>query len=246
MPAILDQVKRCFTAAARPERVVSVDTERTETVQFKPATTRPALANGTRTAGRQPIPMMPIRRTKAVRAELVRRSRQEHKNNGYMDGAETTHADYLVRGGPTLQVLTAVDGFNTAVETIWQQWTEAVFFRRKLHCMAEAKTRDGESLAIIRDNPRVRHPITLDFVPIETEQCQTPMLPWGEVGYIDGMRKFDQWGSVRVVRLSGSIPADVGLHGWHGAKRVPADWVMHWFRMRRPGQHRGCRSWRQR
>ena len=226
---------------SRPESVaVSTDVERTETVRFQGD--YDAANDGTWNANHWAAADSydaDSANSKSVRASLVARSRQEHRNNGYMDGAETTHADYLVRTGPTLQVLTAQAGFNTAVETIWQQWTEAVFFRRKLHCMAEAKTRDGEPLAIIRDNPRVRHPITLDFVPIETEQCQTPMLPWGEVGYIDGM-KFDQWGNVEWYDILRQHPGGQWAYtAGTEPDRVPADWVMHWFRMRRPGQHRG-------
>ena len=177
--------------------------------------------------------------SKSVRASLVTRSRLECQNNGYMDGAATTHADYLVRSGPTLQVLTANTGFNTAVETVWQQWCEAIMFRRKLHCMAEAKVRDGEPFAVIRDNPRVRHPITLDVVPFETEQCQTPMLSWGEVGYIDGM-KFDQWGNPEWYDVLKQHPGGQWAYQANtDPERVPAEFMLHWFRMRRPGQHRG-------
>lgn len=241
MPAILDRVKRLLRGGSKARaEVVSVDTERTETVQFQAGYDAAGAGewNANHWAAADSYDADSAN-SKAVRAELVRRSRQEHKNNGYMDGAETTHADYLVRGGPTLQVLTAVDGFNTAVETIWQQWTEAVMFRRKLHCMAEAKVRDGEPLAIIRDNPRVRHPVTLDFVPIETEQCQTPMLPWNEIGYIDGI-KFDQWGNPEFYDILRQHPG--GQWGYTSnvePDHIPAEYVMHWFRLRRPGQHRG-------
>ena len=176
--------------------------------------------------------------SKAVREKLVTRSRYETQNNGFVSGMTTTHADFLVRSGPTLQVLTAVDGFNTAVETIWAQWAQAIQFRRKLWVMAHAKVQDGEPIAIVRDNPRVRHPVTLDLVICESEQCQTPMLPFGEVGYIDGI-KFDQWGNPEWYDVLRQHPG--GPWAWEGGntERVQADWVCHWFHQRRPGQHRG-------
>lgn len=177
--------------------------------------------------------------SRAVRAKLVTRSRYETQNNGFVSGMTTTHADFLVRSGPTLQVLTPQTGFNTAVETIWGQWTTAIQFRRKLWVMAHAKVQDGEPIAIIRDNPRVRHPVTLDLVVCETEQCQTPMLPWGEVGYIDGI-KFDQWGNPEWYDLLPQHPGGAwGYLSTVDPEHVPAEWVLHWFHLQRPGQHRG-------
>jgi hypothetical protein len=151
----------------------------------------------------------------------------------------TTHADFLVRSGPTLQVLTGQAGFNTAVETIWAQWATAIQFRRKLWVMAHAKTQDGEPIAIIRENPRVAHPVTLDLVVCETEQCQTPLLPYGERGYIDGI-KFDQWGNPEWYDLLYEHPGSSWSYSASlEAEKVPADWVLHWFLMKRGGQHRG-------
>lgn len=177
--------------------------------------------------------------SKGVRAKLVTRSRYETQNNGYVDGMTTTHADYLVRTGPTLQVLSGNTGFNTAVEVSWASWCTAIQFRRKLWCMAHAKTQDGEPIALVRDNPRVGHAVTLDVVVCETEQCQTPMLPFGEVGYIDGIR-FDPWGNPEWYDILPQHPG--GPWGYLAnmePERVQADWVLHWFHLKRPGQHRG-------
>jgi len=174
----------------------------------------------------------------SVRQRLVTRSRQETANNGYVDGMTTTHADYLIRSGPTLQVLTGADGFNTAVETVWQQWSAAIQLRRKLWVMAHAKVQDGEPIGIVRENPRVPHPVTLDIVVCETEQCQTPMLPWDEVGYIDGI-KFDQWGNPEHYDLLPHHPGSAWGYLSAEPEHVPADWVLHWFLAKRGGQHRG-------
>jgi capsid protein len=178
--------------------------------------------------------------SRAVRARLVQRSRYEAANNGYVDGILQTQANYLVGTGPALRMQTDDLELNQAVETQWYRWSKAVLLRRKLWCMAHAKTQDGEALAIARTNPRVAHPVKLDLVLIETEQCQTPRLPYGQVGYIDGIR-FDEFGNPLWYDILPAHPGGLFAHLAYAQEplRVPARYVLHWFAMRRPGQHRG-------
>jgi capsid protein len=129
-----------------------------------------------------------------VRGNLVRRSRYEIGNNGYADGIAQTYATHVVGIGPALRMQTGSVGFNRLVEAEWYRWNKAVQLRRKLWCMCHAKHGDGEGLGVLRKNPRVKHPIPLDIVLYETEQCHTPMLPFSEPGYIDGI-KFDEFGN---------------------------------------------------
>jgi capsid protein len=177
--------------------------------------------------------------SREVRQTLVSRSRYEIGNNGYADGIAQTKATDLVGRGPTLRMQTGSSGFNRLVELEWFNWCKAVQFRRKFWTMAHAKYSDGEAIAILRRNPRSRHAIKLDLQLIETEQCQTPFLPFGVEGYVDGIR-FDEYGN--------AVYYDI-LHGHPGAanqltttlvpEQVAADRVLHWFKMKRPGQHRG-------
>ena len=175
----------------------------------------------------------------AVRSTLVSRSRYEIGNNGYSDGIAQTYATDLVGIGPTLRMQTGSEGFNRLVETEWYAWTKAVQFRRKLWTMAHAKHGDGEGLGVARRNENIRHAVKLDFVLHETEQCQTPMLPWGTEGYIDGI-KFDKFGNPEWYDILPTHPGSGTFQSYgQKAERVPAKYVMHWFKMRRPGQHRG-------
>lgn len=177
--------------------------------------------------------------SREVRSKLVPRSRYETWNNGYSDGIAQTSATDLVGVGPQLRMQTGSKGFNRMVELRWYEWCKAVQFRRKLWTMAHSKHVDGESIAVMRRNPRVRHDIKLDVVLYETEQCQTPYLPFDQPGYIDGIR-FDEFGNAIVYDI---------LHQHPGTNRsmtldpvpeeVPADRVLHWFKLRRPNQHRG-------
>jgi len=175
-----------------------------------------------------------------VREKLVARSRYEVNNNGYADGIAQTYATDLVGKGPTLRMQTGNEGFNRMVETAWFQWCKAVKFRSKLWCMAHAKHQDGECFGIIRQNRALRHRVKFDVVLHETEQIQTPLLPYGEPGYIDGI-KFDSFGNPVYYDVLPYHPgSNQTSHNYFTEpEKVQARYVLHWFKMRRPGQHRG-------
>lgn len=176
----------------------------------------------------------------AVRATLVKRSRYDVGNNGYSDGIASTYATDLIGRGPTLRMQTGSEGFNRMVEAAWWDWCKEVKFRRKLWCIAHAKHVDGEGLGVLRRNKNLKHKVKLDWVLHETEQCQSPYLPYGTTGRIDGI-KFDEFGNPEWYEfLDGHPGNNHGLPNALGkAEQVPAKFVTHWFKMRRPGQHRG-------
>lgn len=175
--------------------------------------------------------------SREVRHTLISRSRYEVGSNGYSDGIAQTFATDLVGVGPQLRMQTNSEGFNRMVELSWFLWNEAVQFDRKLWCMAHAKHVDGEAFAVLRKNPRVDHPISLDVVLYEAEQCQTPYLTMAE-GQIDGI-KFDQFGNPEYYDFLRDHPGAMKGVSYAEPERVPANRVLHWFKMRRPGQHRG-------
>lgn len=176
--------------------------------------------------------------SKEVRHTLIARSRYEIGSNGYSDGIAQTYATDLVGKGPTLRMQTGSPGFNKLVENAWYYWCKAVKFRRKLWCMAHAKHSDGESFAVLRRNPSIRHQISLDLCLYEAEQVQTPYLPFTEPGYIDGI-KFDEFGNPLWYDILHQHPGTVrGMTIDMTPEQVSAEFVLHWFKLRRPGQHR--------
>lgn len=181
--------------------------------------------------------------SKLVRSKLVQRSRYEVGNNGYADGMVQTHANYLVGTGPKLRVQTRSSGFNSLVEQSWQNWCKAVQLRRKLWCMAHAKVQDGEAFGIVRNNPRNGDAVDLDLVLIETEQCQSPHAMSWVVGHIDGIR-FDEFGNPTEYDVLPYHPG--GNFQWLplNPEVIPARFMLHWFHLRRPGQHRGVPEFR--
>lgn len=176
--------------------------------------------------------------SREVRHTLISRSRYEIGNNGFSDGIAQTYATDLVGVGPVLRMQSGSEGFNRMVEAEWYRWCKAVRFRPKLWCMAHAKHSDGESFGVLRRNPQVDHPIKLDIVLYEAEQCQTPDL-WPKEGRIDGI-DFDQFGNPTTYHFLRQHPGtSSGLLYDPTPEAVPASMVLHWFKMRRPGQHRG-------
>lgn len=175
--------------------------------------------------------------SRAVRHRLMRNSRYEICNNGFSDGIAQTFCTDLVGTGPQLRMQTNSVSFNQLVERNWFLWCQAVKFRRKLWTMAHAKHVDGEAFAVLRVNKRINHPIMLDVVLYEAEQCQSPMLMPGEPGRIDGIN-FDEFGNPSTYEFLQQHPG-AGLPTDLIPERVPANLVLHWYKMRRPGQHRG-------
>lgn len=177
--------------------------------------------------------------SKSVRQKLVQRSRYEIDNNAYVDSMAQTHANY-VNGiaGPSLRMQTASKPFNQMVEREFKKWCKAIKLRRKLWAMSHAKVSDGETFGMLRSNPNVKHPVKLDLVVLETEQCTTPFLPYGEAGYIDGV-KFDEYGDPQWYDILPFHPGSEWYHSQWQADAVPARFILHWFAMRRGGQHRG-------
>lgn len=183
--------------------------------------------------------------SRAVRKLMIHRSRYETGNNGYIDGLTKTDATFVIRTGPRLRLTsnsenelreTALD--QDQIKADWHRWCKAIQFRRKLWCMCHARIQDGESFGVIRSNPNVAHPVKLDLVLIEAEQCQTPMLPIGVAGYIDGIR-FDPWGNPIYYDVLPQHPGALGIHKSIEPDQIPARYVLHWYSMERPGQHRG-------
>lgn len=179
-----------------------------------------------------------------VRATLVQRSRYETGSNGYSDGIQQTHANYVVGCGPALRMKSPSATFNEEVELRCGAWMKATQYRRKLWCMCHAKGQDGEGFGVHRNNDRLNDPVKLDLVLFETEQCATPYLPWATEGRIDGIR-FDEFGNVTFYDVLKYHPGGNWFYmGTGEPEAIPAAFVLHWFSLRRPGQHRAVPEFR--
>jgi capsid protein len=174
-----------------------------------------------------------------VRHKLISRSRYEDESNALYNGLITKYVNMLMGVGPTLRMLTSSKPFNQAVEKAWFAWSKAVGLTRKLRCMAHARTLDGEAFALLINNPSVENDrVQLDLQLIEAEQVQTPYIPHQEPGYIDGI-KFDEDNNIQWYDVLPYHPGSLSAFLNVNPLRILPNHVLHWFRLTRPGQHRG-------
>ncbi len=177
--------------------------------------------------------------SRPVRQALMARSRYEIQNNGFSDGIAQTYSTDLVGKGPTLRMQTNSQPLNQLIERVFGVWAKAVNLRSKLWTMAHAKHSDGEGFAILRRNPNVDHPVKLDVVLVEADQCQSPWLTVDDDRHIDGVR-FDKFGNpIWYEFLTNHPGSNHRAHVDSETEKVDARLVLHWFKVRRPGQHRG-------
>jgi capsid protein len=176
----------------------------------------------------------------AVRRTLRNRSRYQIANDGDARGIVSTNTNYNIGTGPTLRMQTGSPGMNAMVEAAWQRWCNAAKFNKKLRTLHKAKCGDGEAFAQIIHNPLIADVVQLDLAPIECDRVTDPMGMMATPRYIDGIQ-FDEFGnpiSYDVLRIHpGSNTA------WPTAQKniydtIPAQFMVHWFREDRPGQHR--------
>lgn len=177
-----------------------------------------------------------------MRRTLRERARLEFDNGGNCKGAIETIAHDLVGTGPRLQLTLpegTPEGAAGEVERRFRDWCDdpAVNFAEKLRVMVESELRDGESFALLVQNPAVEGEVKLDFQVIETDQVATPDLNLFDPRAVDGI-EFDPAGNPTAYHVLKEHPGDGA--NWAGDYvRVPASEVIHWFRPSRAGHARG-------
>ena len=174
----------------------------------------------------------------AVRRILRNRARYETANNSYARGIVLTLAHDVVGTGPRLQMLTGDSEANRRIEQAFMMWARSVHLAEKLRTMRMARATDGESFAILTNNPRLNTEVQLDLRLVEADQVTTPDLDRLSTIAVDGI-VFDSAGNPVEYHVLRTHPGD----GFYSARsdydRISADAVLHWFRADRPGQTRG-------
>lgn len=174
-----------------------------------------------------------------VRRILRARARYEVANNSYAKGIVSTIAAYTIGTGPRLQVQTEDGDVNDAVEDRFREWSEEVQLAQKLRTMRMACVQDGEAFALLKTNPALESPVKLDLQLLEADQISDPSRPSIAGNITDGIW-LDEFGNVTGYTLVKRHPGDplVGLSVLE-FERIDARYVIHYYHMDRPGQHRG-------
>jgi lambda family phage portal protein len=174
----------------------------------------------------------------SIRQTLRNRARYEVANNTYAKGIVLTIANDCIGTGPRLQMMLDEREISQALEKDFNAWAEEINLAEKLRTMRMAKATDGEAFAVLTTNPKLNSRIKLDLQLFEAEQITTPFErnKYGD-SVVDGI-EFDQYGNPRIYYVLLYHPGgNIGLS--QQIKKVPAESMIHWFRIDRPGQHRG-------
>ena len=180
-----------------------------------------------------------------VRYVLRNRARYEVQNNGYARGIGKTIVNDTIGRGPRLHIddERLSPEVRSDIERKFHGWCKAAKLATKMRTMRQAEFQDGEVFATIITNPGLKHPVKLDFRPIEADQVRFVDINLLTVPSVDGIR-FDEFGNpveYHVLRVHpGYWSYATGYVGmpWE-YDRWDAQFVMHNFTPERPGQHRG-------
>jgi lambda family phage portal protein len=173
-----------------------------------------------------------------VRRTLRNRSRYEAANNSYARGIVNTLANDVIGTGPRLQLLTEEIDANRRVEQAFARWADEIRLAQKLRTMRAAQAVDGEAFAVLITNPTLASAIKLDLRLLEADQITTPALNAIQPQAIDGI-VFDRAGNPIEYHVLENHPGDGSAQGANDFDRVPAESMLHLFRVDRPGQARG-------
>jgi capsid protein len=173
-----------------------------------------------------------------VRRILRSRARYEIANNSYGKGILLTLANDVIGTGPRLQMLTEYEKLNREIELDFMMWSNAVRLPEKLRTMRLARCQDGEAFAIMAYNPRILHEVKLDLMLIEADQVTSGKYLSFDDNEVDGVT-FDDFGNPDSYRVLKQHPGGNNINYDSSAVIIPAEAMLHIFRMDRPGQHRG-------
>ena len=171
-----------------------------------------------------------------VRRTLRSRARYEVANNSYAKGIILTLANDTIGTGPRLQMLTNDEDLNRNIERDFWMWSAAVRLPEKLRTMRMARCQDGETFGILGTNPQLPHDVKLDLALVEADQVASGHNIDLDDEEIDGIA-FDIFGNPKSYRVLKQHPGDSTYD--NSSVIIPAESMLHCFRMDRPGQHRG-------
>lgn len=175
-----------------------------------------------------------------VRKTLRNRSRYEVANDAYLSGMLQTLCDYQIGSGPRLQIHGVDVEASNYVEDEFHRWCKVIDLPRKLWTMRFGRAMDGESFALLVNNPKLKTQVKLDVVLIEPEMVATPPEKLSDENIYDGI-EYDNYGNVEAYYVLTEHPKDgnAALSVRNNWRRYPADNVIHWYHIGRPGQKRG-------
>lgn len=173
------------------------------------------------------------------------RSNYEARQNGTILGVINTHADDIVGpDGPTLQVISADDDYNEALEQVWCDWFSAPTYKPNVSGAAWLKLRirslwkNGEFIDRLITDPNAEGPVKLRLKPIHPRRLATPIDRTGDPNVFMGIR-FDSLGRPAQYYVETATPIGGQAIGLAGYETLPPDLLIHEFIAEEEEQARG-------
>ena len=170
----------------------------------------------------------------------VTRSRARYEcleNNSIGNNIVRSLANDMVGRGPRLQVQTGFPERDKAIEQPFNRWTRRIHLAQKLRTMRQAKAVDGESFAQFITNRQLPL-VQLDLRLIEADRISSPLFGFvTNPNAVDGI-VFDEDGNPEAYHLLKSHPGGNSINPF-GFDSIPAEEMLHVFRVDRSGPHRG-------
>ena len=175
--------------------------------------------------------------TVKVRHTLRSRSRYEAGSNSLYSGVLRTIADHTIGTGPRIEFLHDRPDVNRNLQELWQEWSDASKFGKKLWQAKLTQARDGEVFGLTIGNPGLESRVQLDYQVLEADYI-TSLRPVWTPWQVDGITYDPQWNPISYQVVT-QRPNDILPIVWPQQHEVPANRVWHYFRAERPGQGRG-------
>lgn len=173
----------------------------------------------------------------SVRQALRSRARYEVANNSYARGIVLTLANDTIGTGPRLQMATGEPASDRLIEQEFGAWMDEIRLPEILRTMRMARAQDGEAFALLSSNPLLHHPVKLNIWPVEADQIATPDLSYLKSDEVDGI--IYDWNGNPVIYHMLRVHPGSGAYNPLSYKQIPARYMIHWYRVDRPGQSRG-------
>ncbi len=177
---------------------------------------------------------------------LRNRCRYEILNNTYAVGIMETLADYVIGKGPRPQLSSENESFNEECEDKFLAWlaesdfTGTMDFGQFLRMQSiYSPCESGGSLTILKNDPTVgRNRASLRLLAVEMERLTDPLTSMPSAKMHDGI-EFDENMRPAWYYILKSNPGDGYADSFFETDRIPANQVIHYYRVFRPGQHIG-------
>ncbi|HUX01971.1 MAG TPA: phage portal protein, partial [Phycisphaerae bacterium] len=175
-----------------------------------------------------------------VRKTVRTRARYEVANNGFARGIVNTLANWTIGSGPTLQIVGKDRDAASRIEDRFHRWAEAARLGWKLWTMRVAKCVDGETFAMLIHNPELPADVKLDLRLVECDRIVTPNFwNWNAGPFKVSGIVCDEFGNPVTYHVLQHHPGNNYGGSTSDYDEVPAEHMIHLFRMDRPGQMRG-------